>query len=110
MVYGFRPKRFVHFQTQPWDETEGSGIERFSNISHMTWAMNRTFNAGFKLGDYIVNYRYDSYIGAQEFEADLLTNSLPTEQLSLLLVTIALAVGGLIYFCIHLVRIFPGIP
>ena len=37
-------------------------------------------------------------------------NSLPTEQLTLLLVTIALAVGGLIYFCIHLVRIFPGIP
>ena len=35
MVYGFRPKRFVHFQTQPWDEAEGSGIERFSNVPHM---------------------------------------------------------------------------
>ena len=53
--------------------------------------------------------RYDAFVGAQEFEADLIKNSLPTEQLTLLLITIALAVGGLIYFCINLVRIFPGI-
>ena len=52
--------------------------------------------------------RYDAFIEAQEFESDLITNSLPTEQLTLLLITIALAVGGLIYFCINLVRIFPG--
>ena len=52
--------------------------------------------------------RYDAFIEAQEFESNLITNSLPTEQLTLLLITIALAVGGLIYFCINLVRIFPG--
>jgi len=79
MKDGFRSKRFVHFQTQPWDEMDGSGIER-----------------------------YDAFIEAQEFESNLITNSLPTEQLTLLLITIALAVGGLIYFCINLVRIFPG--
>ena len=32
MKEGFRTKRFVHFQTQPWDDMDGSGIERYIEV------------------------------------------------------------------------------
>ena len=49
----------------------------------------------------------DAFQSALQFQQELLSSKLATEKLAVLLVTIALAVGGLIYFCIHITGIFP---
>merc|ERR1711935_147878 len=49
----------------------------------------------------------DAFESAKAFQQELLSSQLATEKLAVLLVTIALAVGGLIYFCIHITGIFP---
>merc|ERR1719213_624032 len=49
----------------------------------------------------------DAFKSAVQFQQELLSSQLATEKLAVLLVTIALAVGGLIYFCIHITGIFP---
>ena len=47
------------------------------------------------------------YAEAKQFNSDVMTGELTTEKYVLLFLTIALAVGGLIYFCINVTRVFP---
>ena len=59
----------------------------------------------------VVNFCFsDPFQDAVTFQEELLSSKLATEKLAVLLVTIALAVGGLIYFCIHITGIFPEKP